>query len=80
MPRMVHKQKGPFGETIYTDENFRVIGTSHKACSAKKFFSTKISNMLAASKKVFSERMYTWTRITMWLDMEGKDCQAQKYL
>ena len=38
MAKIIHKQKEPFGETIYTDENFRVIGTSHKALFGEEVF------------------------------------------
>lgn len=41
MPRIVHKQKGPFGETVYTDENYRVIGTSHKGLFGEEVFLDK---------------------------------------
>ena len=30
MPKIVHKQKSPFGGEVYLDENFRVIGPAQK--------------------------------------------------
>ena len=30
MPKMIHKQKNPFGGEVYTDENFNVIGYGRK--------------------------------------------------
>ena len=30
MPKMIHKQKNPFGGEVYLDENFNVLGYGHK--------------------------------------------------
>ena len=59
MPRMVQKQKGLFGETIYTDENFRVIGYSHKGLFGDEIFLDR--NMRYAGEKrkgLFGEDVY----------------------
>ena len=51
MPRIVHKQKGPFGETIYTDENYRVIGTSQKGLFGEEIFLDKDSKYAGSKQK-----------------------------
>jgi len=59
MPRMVHKQKGPFGETIYTDENFRVIGTSHKGLFGEEVFLDKDFKYAGSKQKgILGEDVY----------------------
>ena len=38
VPKMIQKHKGLFGETIYTDENFRMVGTSRKGLLGEEVF------------------------------------------
>ena len=38
MARFVQKRKGPFGETVYFDENFHMIGTSSKGVFGEEVF------------------------------------------
>ena len=41
MPKMIHKQKNPFGGEVYTDENFNVIGYGRKDSLGREVFLDK---------------------------------------
>lgn len=59
MARIVHKSKGLFGETIYTDENFRLIGTSQKGLFGEEVFLDRNMKYVGSKQKgLFGEEVY----------------------
>ena len=61
MARMIRKQKGILGESIYTDSHFRTVGTSRKFGNSEQLLLTGTANTSARSGRDSSVKMYTWT-------------------
>ena len=59
MAKIVHKQKGLFGETIYTDENFRMIGSSRKGLFGEEIILDRNGRYAGSKRKgLFGEDVY----------------------
>ena len=59
MARIVHQSKGLFGETIYTDEHFRLIGTSRKGLFGEEVFLDRNMKYVGSKQKgLFGEDVY----------------------
>lgn len=51
MPKMIHKQKNPFGGEVYTDENFNVIGYGRKDSLGREVFLDKDFRYVGEKRK-----------------------------
>lgn len=59
MPKIVHKQKSPFGGEIYLDENFRVIGHAQKGLFGEEVILDKDFKYVGSKQKgLFGEDVY----------------------
>ena len=63
MPKIVHKQKNPFGGDVYLDENYRVVGYSQKGLFGEEVILDKDLKVAGRKQKgVFGE--------DVWLDRD----------
>ena len=58
MARMIRKQKGILGENVYTDGNFRMIGTSRKFGKSELLFDRYGKYIGEKRKGLFGEDVY----------------------
>ncbi len=59
MAKMIHKQNGLFGETVYLDENYRMIGSSRKGLFGEEVFLDKDLRYAGSKQKgLFGEEVY----------------------
>ncbi len=59
MPKIIHKQKNPFGGTTYLDENFHVIGYGHKDSLGREVLLDKDLRYAGEKRKgLFGEDIY----------------------
>ena len=65
MPKMIHKQKNPFGGEVYLDENFNVVGYGQKDSLGREVFLDKDYRYVGTKQKdLFGGEVY--------IDHEGK--------
>jgi len=58
MARMIRKQKGILGESIYTDSHFRTVGTSRKFGNSELLFDRNGKYIGQKRKGLFGEDVY----------------------
>ena len=51
MPKVLYKQKNPFGGDVYTDENSNIIGYGHRDAQGKGVFLDKDFRYVGAKEK-----------------------------
>ena len=78
MPKIVHKQKNPFGGDVYLDENYRVVGYSQKGLFGEEVYLDKDFNVSGYARKGLGDAKIFVDRDGHYAGWSGKGLGSER--